>query len=110
MNDPFELPSLEEIEEMDKHRSQAIESLEISNGFVKCQNCAIALPIVGKLPTPYRNRITLLKHRIDWIQSHPRLKDSINNIKQLGAFSMKPSTSIMKGTPSLIRLEYQSAT
>ena len=29
---------------------------------------------------------------------------------QLGAFSMKPSTSIMKGTPSFIRLEYQSTT
>ena len=28
---------------------------------------------------------------------------------QLGAFSMKPSTSIMKGTPSFIRLEYQSS-
>jgi hypothetical protein len=27
---------------------------------------------------------------------------------QLGAFSMKQSTSIMKGTPSFIRLEYQS--
>jgi hypothetical protein len=26
---------------------------------------------------------------------------------QLGAFSMKPSMSIMKGTPSFIRLEYQ---
>jgi hypothetical protein len=29
---------------------------------------------------------------------------------QLGAFSMKPSTSIMKGTPSFLRLEYQSTT
>jgi hypothetical protein len=28
---------------------------------------------------------------------------------QLGAFSMKPGISIMKGTPSFIRLEYQSA-
>jgi hypothetical protein len=27
---------------------------------------------------------------------------------QLGAFSMKPSTYIMKGTPSFLRLEYQS--
>jgi hypothetical protein len=27
---------------------------------------------------------------------------------QLGAFSMKPSTSIMKRTPSFLRLEYQS--
>jgi hypothetical protein len=26
---------------------------------------------------------------------------------QLGAFSMKPSISIMKGTPSFVRLEYQ---
>jgi hypothetical protein len=29
---------------------------------------------------------------------------------QLGAFSMKPSTSIMKGTPTFLRLEYQSTT
>jgi hypothetical protein len=29
---------------------------------------------------------------------------------QLGAFSMKPSTSIMKGTPSFLRLEYQGTT
>jgi hypothetical protein len=28
---------------------------------------------------------------------------------QLGAFSMKPGISIMKGIPSFIRLEYQSA-
>jgi hypothetical protein len=27
---------------------------------------------------------------------------------QLGAFSMKPSMSIMKGTPTFLRLEYQS--
>ncbi|MFL6432194.1 MAG: hypothetical protein ACJ71O_00490 [Nitrososphaeraceae archaeon] len=51
MNDPFELPSLEEIEEMDKRRSQAIESLQISDSgdSVKCQKCGIAVPIVGKL-------------------------------------------------------------
>jgi hypothetical protein len=29
---------------------------------------------------------------------------------QLAAFSMKPSTSIMKGSPSFMRLEYQSNT
>ena len=28
---------------------------------------------------------------------------------QLGAFSMKPSMSIMKGTPSFLTLEYQSS-
>jgi hypothetical protein len=29
---------------------------------------------------------------------------------QLGTFSMKPNMAIMKGTPSFIRLEYQSTT
>jgi hypothetical protein len=29
---------------------------------------------------------------------------------QLAAFSMKPRTSIMKGTPSFLRLEYQNTT
>jgi hypothetical protein len=83
LNDPFELPSIEEIEQMERQRLQAIESLETSGNSVKCQKCGMAVPIVGRLPTPYRNRITLLKHRIEWIKSHPRLKDSINNIKQL---------------------------
>jgi hypothetical protein len=29
LNDPFELPSLEQIEQMERQRSQAVESLEI---------------------------------------------------------------------------------
>ena len=37
MNDPFELPSLQEIEEMEKQRSQAIVG-----DSVKCQKCGIA--------------------------------------------------------------------
>jgi hypothetical protein len=38
--------SLEEIEEMDRRRLQAIESLEISDfdHSVKCQRCGIAIP------------------------------------------------------------------
>jgi len=31
MNQPIELPSLQEIEEMDRQRQKAMESLEISN-------------------------------------------------------------------------------
>ena len=49
MNDPIEIPSLEQIEEMERQRSQAIQSLEISNGSVKCQRCRNDIPIVGKL-------------------------------------------------------------
>jgi hypothetical protein len=82
---PFELPSLEEIEEMDGKRSQAIESLQISDGSVKCRRCSMAVPIVGKLTKPDHTAIEslLLEHRIKWIETHPRLKDSINSIKQL---------------------------
>jgi protein-arginine kinase activator protein McsA len=69
LNDPFELPSLQEIEEMDRQRSQAIESLEISNHSVKCQMCGIAVPIVGKL-TRRSDRIAALQKQIKWIEQH----------------------------------------
>ena len=49
LNDPFELPSLEEIQEMENKRSQAIESLQISSNSVKCQRCGVAVPTAGKL-------------------------------------------------------------
>ena len=44
-----ELPSLEEIVEMDKQRDYAIDSLEISEDStqVKCQNCGLSVSIVG---------------------------------------------------------------
>ncbi len=52
MDDPFVLPSLEQIEQMERQRSQAIESLEISGNSVKCQRCSQDIPIVGKLNRP----------------------------------------------------------
>ena len=89
MNDPFELPSLEEIEEMDRQRSEAIESLEISGSdsgdSVKCQKCGMAVSIVGKLPRPYCNRIAILEKRIKWLQNYPRRnnRSAGNGIKHL---------------------------
>jgi hypothetical protein len=32
-----EIPSMDQVEAMDRQRQEAIESLEISNGLVKCQ-------------------------------------------------------------------------
>ena len=46
------MPSLEQIEQMERQRSQAIESLEISGNSVKCQRCSQDIPIVGKLNRP----------------------------------------------------------
>ena len=70
MNDPFELPSLEEIQEMDMQRSLAIEALEISNHSVKCQRCSIVVPLLRTLTKPRSNRIDALQKRVKWIENH----------------------------------------
>lgn len=69
----FELPCLEEIEQMERERSQAIESLEISNdsNYVKCQSCNKAVPIVGKL-IHRSDRIAVLQRRLNWLEHHQR--------------------------------------
>jgi hypothetical protein len=71
LTDSFELPSLEEIEQMERQRSQAIESLQISDSdhSVKCQKCDVAVPIVGKL-TARNDRIAVLQKQIKWIEQH----------------------------------------
>jgi hypothetical protein len=61
---PRELPSLEEIERMDKKREAAINSLEISDGHVKCQKCGQVIPIIGKLQKSKTDRIASLEKRI----------------------------------------------
>ncbi|MFL6470183.1 MAG: hypothetical protein ACJ71H_04955 [Nitrososphaeraceae archaeon] len=89
MNEPFELPSLQEIEEMDRQKSQAIESLEIFNHSVKCQKCGMAVPIIGKLSKPNSNRIAVLEKRIKWLENYSRGNINrhyyINDVKQLKA-------------------------
>jgi hypothetical protein len=58
---------------MDRQRSQAIESLEISGDSVKCQKCGIDIPLIGKLTKPKSNRITILEKRIKWLEEgYPR--------------------------------------
>jgi hypothetical protein len=70
LNDPFELPSLEEIQEMDKQRLQAIEALEISDDFFKCQTCGKAVPLLKTLTKPKSNRIAILQKQIKWIENY----------------------------------------
>ena len=56
---------------MERQRSQAVEALEISDGFVNCQSCCIAVPIVGKLGHVHNNdRIAVLQNRIKWLEGH----------------------------------------
>jgi hypothetical protein len=72
LNDPFELPSLHEIEEMERQRLHAIESLQISGNSVKCQRCSNDIPIVGKLNSPCNDRVVILQRRIKWIENYRR--------------------------------------
>jgi hypothetical protein len=44
-NNPIILPSLDEIDRMDKLRQEAIASLEVLNNKVKCQKCGVWVPI-----------------------------------------------------------------
>ena len=87
MNDPFELPSLQEIEEMERQRLQAIESMEISGNSVKCQRCNVDIPIVGKLPRPHNDRVAILQKRIKWIENYSHGKINrpsyVNEVKQI---------------------------
>jgi hypothetical protein len=55
LNDSFGIQSLEEVEEMDRQRSQPIKSLQISDSSVKCQKCGIDIPIAGKLTKPTKS-------------------------------------------------------
>ena len=68
-NNVIELPSLEEIEQMDKQQQNALESLEISitdyekTSYVKCQKCGRQIAMFQKSPRSYSvsNRITVLE-------------------------------------------------
>ena len=70
-NNAVEIPSLEEIEQMDKQQN-ALESLEISitdyekTSYVKCQKCGTRIAMFQKSHRSYTvsNRITVLEKQI----------------------------------------------
>jgi hypothetical protein len=83
LNEPLELPSLEEIEQMERRRLQAIESLHICNHSVKCQRCGIAVPVVGKLTRTGNDRISVLQKRIRWLENYHYPSHGNNNLQGL---------------------------
>jgi hypothetical protein len=42
---------------MDRKCQHAIEALEISGNYLKCQKCNLLVPMVGKFPRPHSDRI-----------------------------------------------------
>jgi|SRR6188472_2481069 len=80
----YELLSLEEVEEMDRQRQKAIESLEISDDakYVKCQKCDKPVAMFAKLQrtSSVFNRIVSLERHIKWAEKNSTInKKAINN-------------------------------
>jgi hypothetical protein len=81
LNSPFELSSLEQIEEMDKMRLQAIQALEISNNSVKRQNCGVTVPMLRDRPSQRAIELMLCKNG-KWIENHSH-GNAITEVKQI---------------------------
>jgi hypothetical protein len=82
------MPSLQEIEQMERKRSQALEALERviseSDKSVKCQRCGIAVPIVGKMSRPKNDTVVKLQTRQRFMENHPHFcsKEDLEAVKQ----------------------------
>jgi hypothetical protein len=71
---------------MEKQRSLAIEALEISSDYVKCQKCSMDIPIVGKLARPHNDRVAILQKRIRWMENYYHgNRSNANDLKLLKA-------------------------
>jgi hypothetical protein len=75
-----EIPSMDQVEEMDKQRQKAIDSLQVANGLVKCQGkCGQLYPIIKK-DDPFKLSSSNLTGRI------ARLKAMIKQAEKYSHF------------------------
>jgi hypothetical protein len=110
MYNPIELPSLDEIAEMEQARTKAIESLEMSSdgSLVKCQKCGSLYPVIKKedalTSSNYSGRITRLQAMIRRSEKYTRLgsckkeladllkeEEKMNILRRLPLYSSKIS-------------------
>jgi hypothetical protein len=86
-NNAVELPSLEEIQEMNRQQQKAMVSLEVSdNGkLVKCQKCGRLVSMFTKILKPHSvsNRIVTLQKRIKWAEKNSNNTNDVNSLKQV---------------------------
>lgn len=67
----IELPPMEEVLDIERQQSKAIESLEVTDGHVKCQKCGALKPIIkddSKLINSDEKRIHRLRTKIKQIE------------------------------------------
>jgi hypothetical protein len=95
MSDPFVIPSLEQVEEMERQQLQAFQSLEYvvsedggQRQAVKCQGCHAAVPIpmlgVGVFKASLVGKIKSKQIQLRWIEKFPH-SNSTNKQAELNA-------------------------
>jgi adenine-specific DNA methylase len=84
MYEPHPMPSLEEIEQMERQRSQALDAIEIFDHTVKCQKCGNAVPVVGKPIRTKNDKLVKLQTRQRFMENHPHFcsKEDLEAVKQ----------------------------
>jgi hypothetical protein len=82
MNNPVELPSLEEIAAIDQQRQKAIEHLEIIDGHVRCQSCGTLFRMNDNSSKTICKRIYQLQAMIKQIETHDLSGTSAKKEKQ----------------------------
>ena len=79
----IDLPSIEEIKEIERKRQVAIDSLEIiDNHHVKCQKCQSLVPI-KRLPRSHSSRIITIEKKIKKVERYHGNNNSSSTYKQL---------------------------
>jgi len=56
---------------MERKRSQALDTVEISDNSVKCQKCGNVVPIVGKMSRTKNDKLVKLQTRQRFMENHP---------------------------------------
>jgi hypothetical protein len=71
LSNTVELPDIDEINEMDRKRAEAIQKLQVSDGHVLCQKCGTAVPLLNNPDRrPTSKRVASLKWQIQWLKTH----------------------------------------
>jgi len=94
------MPSIEQIEQMERQRSQALDAVEIldSGHSVKCQRCGVAVPIVGKMSRPKNDDVVKLQTCVKWMEKHPHIcnKEDLEATKRELAKMLKEEATYEK--------------
>jgi hypothetical protein len=91
MSNPVPLPSIEEIDSIDRKRQQAVEALEISEAerLVKCQKCGRWVKMLSEPYQPKSDRRMHLQNMVRTLEKQKQESGGISEPKQAALKSLK---------------------